>query len=80
MDPSPTFFRHGTRHIAIGDSITHVGTYLFYLQLFALTRFPDRSIEFLNAGIAGDLRRVVLLACTTTSLPDSPHRPRSCSA
>lgn len=54
MDSSPTFFRPGTRHMAIGDSITHVGTYLFYLQLFALTRFPDRSIEFLNAGIAGD--------------------------
>ena len=48
------FFQDDTRHIAIGDSITHVGTYLFYLQLFALTRFPDRSIEFVNAGIAGD--------------------------
>jgi len=47
-------FPDGTRHVAMGDSITHRGTYVMYLQLFALTRFPDRSIEFLNAGIAGD--------------------------
>lgn len=47
-------FAHDTHYAAIGDSITHAGRYLVYLETFYLTRFPDREIEMLNLGIAGD--------------------------
>jgi len=47
-------FANDTRYAAIGDSITHAGRYLVYLETFYLTRFPDRNIEMVNLGISGD--------------------------
>jgi len=47
-------FADNTRCAAIGDSITHAGRYLVYLETFYLTRFPDRNIEMVNLGISGD--------------------------
>lgn len=47
-------FQSGDRWCAIGDSITHSGRYHDYIYLFYATRFPDREVEFFNAGIAGD--------------------------
>lgn len=47
-------FSDGTRYVAAGDSITHIGRYLFYTDLFYLTRFPKANIVVMNAGIAGD--------------------------
>ena len=47
-------FADRTLHAFVGDSITHVGLYGYYVELFYQTRFPAAIHEFLNLGIAGD--------------------------
>lgn len=37
-----------------GDSITHQCLYTQYIETFFYTRFPDRNIQFHNAGVSGD--------------------------
>lgn len=46
-------FVDGDRVLFLGDSITHNGYYLYYIEHFYATRFPDRTITFRNAGISG---------------------------
>jgi len=38
----------------VGDSITHDGRWHRYIAEFYATRFPDRRIIFINAGVSGD--------------------------
>jgi len=47
-------FKSGDTVCWIGDSITHLGRYHADIQLFYVTRFPDRDITFHNCGIGGD--------------------------
>ncbi|MEI6072671.1 MAG: SGNH/GDSL hydrolase family protein [Verrucomicrobiae bacterium] len=47
-------FQNGDRWTAVGDSITHGGTYYAWIYLYYATRFPDRKIDFFNAGNSGD--------------------------
>lgn len=47
-------FRSGDRWAVVGDSITHSGSYHAWVWLYHLTRFPDRPLEVINCGIAGD--------------------------
>jgi lysophospholipase L1-like esterase len=47
-------FRDGDRVVFLGDSITHAGGYLSRLSDFYLTRYPDRAVRIVNAGVAGD--------------------------
>lgn len=47
-------FQNGSRCTFIGDSITQGGKYRAYIELFYLTRFPERKMEFYNCGISGD--------------------------
>jgi len=47
-------FRDGDRVCFLGDSITHTGSYHGMICDYYLTRFPDRTIRFVNAGVAGD--------------------------
>ncbi|MEI6491358.1 MAG: SGNH/GDSL hydrolase family protein [Verrucomicrobiota bacterium] len=47
-------FSDRSRHAFVGDSITHVGLYGCYVELFYQTRYPAATREFLNLGIAGD--------------------------
>lgn len=47
-------FRDGERVAFFGDSITHGGKYIFYLQLFQNLRRPGSGTRLLNAGISGD--------------------------
>ena len=47
-------FQDGDRVCFLGDSITHGRQYHSMIYAYYLTRFPDRSIHFVNAGIAGD--------------------------
>ena len=47
-------FRDGETVCFLGDSITHGGAYHGMIYAYYLTRFPDRTIHFVNAGIAGD--------------------------
>ena len=44
----------GTTVVFLGDSITHQSLYTQYLEDFFWTRYPDRKIRFVNAGVAGD--------------------------
>ncbi len=37
----------------VGDSITHIGTYLTYIVAQYRKNFPDSSVEFYNCGISG---------------------------
>ncbi len=47
-------FRDGDTAIFYGDSITAGGKYYSYINDYYLTRFPERTITFINAGISGD--------------------------
>ena len=47
-------FKDGDRVVFWGDSITHGGTYTKMLADFYLTRYPDRTVRFYNAGVSGD--------------------------
>lgn len=47
-------FKDGDRVCFLGDSITHTGLYHRMIYDYYLTRFPDRTIRFVNAGVAGD--------------------------
>ncbi len=52
--PAPSPFTEGDRWCVLGDSITHGGFYPRYVELFYVTRFPDRKLEIFNCGISGD--------------------------
>jgi lysophospholipase L1-like esterase len=38
----------------LGDSITHAGAYIGYVETYFLTRRPKRRIEFINAGLSSE--------------------------
>ena len=47
-------FKDGETVCFLGDSITHGHIYDSMICNYYLTRFPDRTIHFVNAGVAGD--------------------------
>ena len=47
-------FQDGETVCFLGDSITHGRQFHSMIYAYYLTRFPDRTIHFVNAGIAGD--------------------------
>jgi len=47
-------FNAGETVCFLGDSITHGGRFHSYVYDYYLTRFPDRTIRFVNAGVSGD--------------------------
>ena len=47
-------FKDGDRVVFWGDSITHGGTYPKMISDFYLTRYPESTIRFYNAGVSGD--------------------------
>jgi len=47
-------FRDGETVCFLGDSITHGGRFHGFIYNYYLTRFPERTIRFVNAGISGD--------------------------
>jgi lysophospholipase L1-like esterase len=53
QQPEP--FKAGDRIAFVGNSITDGGHYHSYIWLYYMTRFPDRRITCLNAGIGGDV-------------------------
>jgi lysophospholipase L1-like esterase len=42
------------RVLFLGDSITHSGQYVEFIEAYFVTRFPDRRIEFLNVGLPSE--------------------------
>lgn len=53
QQPAP--FKKGDRVVFVGNSITDGGHYHSYIWLYYMTRFPDRRITCVNAGIGGDV-------------------------
>jgi len=51
---APGPFRDGETVVFAGDSITHGGWYQYDVQLFYATRFPERKVNIINAGVNGD--------------------------
>ena len=47
-------FKDGETVCFLGDSITAGGRYQTMISDYYLTRFPDRTIRFINAGRSGD--------------------------
>ena len=47
-------FKAGDSYCAVGDSITHGGSYHKYIYLYYATRFPDVKFDIYNCGISGD--------------------------
>lgn len=47
-------FKHGETVCFLGDSITAGGRYQAVIADYYLTRFPERTIHFMNAGRSGD--------------------------
>ncbi|OOQ56822.1 SGNH/GDSL hydrolase family protein [Mucilaginibacter pedocola] len=52
-------FKAGDRVVFTGNSITDGGHYHSYIWLYYLTHFPNRRMEFFNAGIGGDVSRQI---------------------
>jgi lysophospholipase L1-like esterase len=65
-------FEDGTRYDALGDSITRNGLYHSYVHLFYATRFPDRSLEFINSGLSGDTTGGALKRLSWDVFPANP--------
>ncbi|MDR2086872.1 MAG: SGNH/GDSL hydrolase family protein [Dysgonamonadaceae bacterium] len=47
-------FKENDRVVFLGNSITDGGHYHSYIWLYYMTRFPDRPLTVLNAGVGGD--------------------------
>lgn len=47
-------FKKGERVVFTGNSITHGGHYHSFIWLYYMTRFPDKPITIMNAGIGGE--------------------------
>jgi lysophospholipase L1-like esterase len=47
-------FNDGETVCFLGDSITHGGRFHRYVSDYYLTRFPTRTVRFVNAGVSGD--------------------------
>lgn len=51
---SAATFRNGDRICFFGDSITDIGKWHRALILYYVTRFPERTVSFVNSGSGGD--------------------------
>lgn len=47
-------FEEGERVVFVGNSITHGGHYHSFIWLYYMTRFPDKPITIMMAGIGGE--------------------------
>ncbi len=64
----------GERVVFFGDSITHGGKYIYYLQLFQDLRRPGSGTRLLNGGISGDWAGGGLARWKDDILPMKPDR------
>ncbi|MBN8525790.1 MAG: hypothetical protein J0M02_10685 [Planctomycetes bacterium] len=47
-------FADGTTAVFLGDSITHDGRWVRYVADYYATRFPERQVVLIDAGVSGD--------------------------
>jgi lysophospholipase L1-like esterase len=62
----PFLLRDGQRVVFVGDSITHSGHFIAYLDGYLTTRFPDKKFELLNLGLPSE-------TVSGLSEPDHPY-------
>ena len=67
-------FEPGERVVCFGDSITHIGTYIQYLQLWENLRHPGSGVRLMNCGIGGDTAASGLARFDADLLPMKPGR------
>ena len=67
-------FQNGETVCFLGDSITARGSLQTNLSDFYLTRFPDRTVRFVNAGRSGDSANGSLLRLQEDVID---HKPTS---
>ena len=67
-------FADGERVVFVGDSITHGGGYVCYLQLFQNLRNPGCGTRLLNGGISGDTAAGCVARWKDDILPMKPDR------
>lgn len=72
-EPIPAF-ADGERILFLGDSITRAGPWHSTIALFHETRFPERRIEWLNAGVSGDTAAGALRRLDWDVLARNPDR------
>ena len=51
---SDYYLRDGDTVVFCGDSVTEQGFDNYFLETFTITRFPNRTIRFINSGWRGD--------------------------
>lgn len=66
-------FQDGDRVCFIGNSITMNGRFHNYIELFYVTRFPEKRIEFYNCGISGDVSGGILRRMDSDILIHKPN-------
>ena len=67
-------FREGDRVMFLGDSITHGGWYVAYLQYIWCLRNPGKRITLLNGGICGNTAAEGLSRFDWDIAPEKPNR------
>ena len=67
-------FNNGERVLFLGDSITRAGGWHSIISLFYETRFPERRVTWLNAGISGDTATGALKRLKWDVLDRKPSR------
>ncbi len=67
-------FADGERVAFYGDSITHGGRYIYYLQIFQDLRHPGSNVRLINAGRSGDTANGGLRRFNRDLLPFKPDR------
>lgn len=65
-------FKTGDRVCFVGNSITHEGNFTNYITLYYATRYPDRKVNFYNAGVAGDAADDILARMDADILSNHP--------
>ena len=67
-------FAFGERVAFFGDSITHGGAYIYYLQLWENLRNPGSGVRLMNCGISGDTSWDALERLNADLFPMKPDR------
>ena len=54
QQPRDAMLPGAKRVLVLGDSITHGGQYVEFIEAYFVTRFPDRHVEFINVGLPSE--------------------------